>query len=251
MSGLGWRHDTATFHPDSRFLLDFDSQVYGSTVLPGYTPYGSFPTFDHFGNNYVHAGAEDWSRSTAYPLIWRKAGASNQGLGPAWEKASDIPGWAPQDSVGVGPGNATAWPASELRFPNIYSIPASEFTISQTLSHTVFTYAGLLGGYTRYAPQPPPAVRLQLKAGTQVRLGDTVRLAVETSPSTVQVDYYCGWHYLGSSTAAKDGFALSWKTGLFKVQPGAHRITARAYAGNGQSSVPEKTAEADIVVVAK
>lgn len=143
MSGLGAGSDMAIFHPDSWVLPRKDHALRGQQPLPGLTAYGSHFTFDWFGANYQHSGSEDFSRSTAYPVIWKKTGNSHAGQGPAWAARHEIPGWAPPDSIGDGPGNRSLFPPAEGRFANRWSIPGSEFTVNQNLCHNAFTY-GLL-----------------------------------------------------------------------------------------------------------
>lgn len=149
MSGLGPTSEDAVFHPDSWALLA-NRRESGYSTLPGLTPFGANFTFDWFGANYQHSGSEDFSRSSAYPVIWRKSGSSFGGMGPAWKHASEIPKWAPPDSLGEGPENNTLFPAGEQRFHNQFSIPGSEFTVNQTLSHVAFTYALLIDGFRKY-----------------------------------------------------------------------------------------------------
>ena len=152
MSGLGPTSEDAVFHPDSWMLLA-NRPGAGCQTLPGLTPFGANFTFDWFGPNYQHSGSENFSRSSAYPIIWRKSGTSFGGMGPAWKNANEIPQWAPPDSLGEGPGNDTAFPPGEQRFFNRFSIPGSEFTVNQTLSHNAFTYALLIDGF-RKVDQP-------------------------------------------------------------------------------------------------
>jgi hypothetical protein len=153
MSGLGPKSEDAVFHPDSWALLAKRNEQ-GPLTLPGLTSFGAHATFDWFGANYQFSGSEDFSRSSAYPIIWRKSGKSFDGMGPAWKNANEIPKWAPPDSLGEGPGNDTLFPAGEQRFHNRFSIAGSEFTVNQTLSHVAFTYALLIDGFRKYENKP-------------------------------------------------------------------------------------------------
>ncbi len=245
MSGLGWRSDGAFFSPDSWCLINPKSLVYPCIVLPGFTTFGARSSWDFFGPGYKHTGDEDFSRSTAYPVIWRKTGASLGGQGPAYMKSSEIPNWASKDSLGDGPRNDTLFPVGEWRFPNKYSIAASEGTVHGSMSHPAFTYAGLLGTFRGFTPEARPTVQLQLQlpADSQATLGDTVRLKVKASTGVVRVEYYYGWHVIGASTVAADGFALSWDTARFKLAAGEQRLTAKAFTSTGLESLPSPTAE--------
>lgn len=150
LSGVGTSSDEAVFHPDS-WAIEVPGRVGpNQRCLPGLTAFGTHFSFDWFGPSYQHSGSEDFSRSTAYPVIWRKTGGSFGGMGPAWRDAKDIPGWAPADSVGDGPANDSPFPPAEARFPNRWSIPGSEFTVNQVLCHNAFTYGLLTGGFRRY-----------------------------------------------------------------------------------------------------
>lgn len=150
ISGVGWRTEGDVFHPDSWALpVAPGSERNIRPCLPGLTPFGAHATFDWFGANYNFSGSEDFSRSSAYPVIWRKTGTSYNGWGPAWNSAANIPSWASADSLGGGPKNNTLFPPGEQRFPNRFSIPGSEFTVNQTLCHSAFTYALLIDGFRK------------------------------------------------------------------------------------------------------
>ncbi|MBA3846273.1 MAG: glycoside hydrolase family 9 protein, partial [Planctomycetes bacterium] len=106
MTGFGQRAVKYPFHPDSWALIDYDSMVYENENLPGYVPYGSCESVDFFGPGHHFTGDEDFSRSSAYPDV-------------------------------------EAWPLSETRFENRYSIPAGEFCIQQTMAPSAFAYGYL------------------------------------------------------------------------------------------------------------
>lgn len=150
LSGVGSTSDEAVFHPDSWSLEVPGMPGPIQKCLPGLTAFGTHFTFDWFGPSYDFSGSEDFSRSTAYPIIWGKTGTSFGGMGPAWRDTNAVPKWAPTDSVGGGPANDSSFPPAEARFPNRWSIPGSEFTVNQSLCHNAFTYGLLTGGFRRY-----------------------------------------------------------------------------------------------------
>lgn len=249
MSGLGWRSERTVFHPDSWSLLrPYSDQVHPRTVLPGLIAYGARSTFDVFGPRYRHAGDEDFSRSTAYPVIWRKTGTSFGGMGPVFANAKEIPKWAPNDSLADGPGNQTLFPVHEWRFPNPYSIAASEFTVHQNNVNTAFTFAALIAGPRPFTPSVRPVITLRLDTATVAR-NARLRLAVDACAATYEVEFFLGWQRLGAATAA-DHFAFDWDLARFHVEPGEHVVSARATAIDGLPSLPSAAARRTITVTA-
>ncbi|TVR54086.1 MAG: hypothetical protein EA425_02075 [Puniceicoccaceae bacterium] len=250
MTGLGWRAEEQPFHLDSWALLDLDHPVYVNPILPGITPYGSHFTFDWFGENYQHSGSEDFSRSSAHPVIWRKTGSSHGGRGPAWQNPAQIPDWAPSDSVGDGPKNETWFPAAEQRFQNRYSIAGSEFTMHQNLAHTAFTYAHLMTAPEVFSSYDRPQITLDGILGEHVGRQALQPLRVEASDDVAEVRYYRDGRFIGSSADREDRFAVYWRVADHPVETGATvRITATARAWNGRPTLPTEAAERTVTIV--
>ncbi|HOM98736.1 MAG TPA: glycoside hydrolase family 9 protein [Acidobacteriota bacterium] len=210
MSGLGHRPEIQPFHIDSWSLLHLDSQVYIDPILPGLVPYGTHKTGDWFvGPSWNWIGDEDYSRSTAYPVIWRKEG---------------------------DPGDHSIFPAAEARFHNRHNIPASEFTIHQNQIHAAFTYGFLCGLYRgTFHPNERPWVRFQpAESSLSVVPGQELSLRVRTSADTRRVEYYLNWHLIAESSS-RERFQYAWK---IRLATGTYSLTAVAYDDQGLMSLP-------------
>lgn len=201
MTGLGQRSVKYPFHPDSWALMDYDSKVYDNEILPGYVPYGSCESVDFFGPGFKFTGDEDFSRSSAYPDV-------------------------------------EAWPLSETRFENRYSISAGEFTIVQDMAPSIFAYGFLCGNASKTAAvKARPGVALAYPQENDVfKAGSAVSLRVKTTPGVQRVEFYCNEHFIGESTAQP--FAFSW----YNAPQGEWLITAKAFDEAGQVSKPNDPA---------
>ncbi|GAB4245902.1 MAG: hypothetical protein Kow00109_21970 [Acidobacteriota bacterium] len=223
MSGLGHRPEPQPFHMDSWSLLHLDSQVYVDPIIPGLVPYGTHHTGDWFdGPGWSWIGDEDYSRSTAYPVIRRRAG---------------------------DPGDRSIFPAAEARFPNRHNIAASEYTIHQNQIHAAFTFGFLCGTYrSPYRPNERPWVHLRAEAEElSVAPGQELELEVRVSADTKTVSYYLDWHFL-EAASRRERFRLRSR---IDFPAGVYRLTAVAVDDRGLTSLPSEKAEIVLRVAAE
>lgn len=212
VSGLGENPERQPFHPDSWYLIDYNSRVYTNPTLPGYVIYEMHRAGDWFnGSSWTWVGDEDFSRSTAFPAI-------------------------------------TDFPDAEARFPNRNSIAGSEFTIHQTQVMAIFAYGYLCSHYSGgFTPNSRPTVKLNLIENQAFKKDTTVVLTVTASPDVRRVEYYYDWHFIGESSDKANNFAFEWDLSRYKIQLGRQLITAKAYDDRGLESKP--TDEADVLVL--
>jgi len=211
ISGLGENPERQPFHPDSWYLIDYNSRVYTNPIFPGYVIYEMHRTGDWMnGPNWNWVGDEDFSRSTAFPAI-------------------------------------SAFPDAEARFPNRNSIAGSEFTIHQTQIMAIFAYGYLCSQHaSAYTPNSPPTVALNLIENQAFKKDTTVVLTVTASPDVRWVEYYYDWHFIGESRDKDHNFAFEWDLSRYKIPLGRQLITAKAYDDRGLESKP--TAAGDVMV---
>ncbi len=211
ISGLGENSEQQPFHPDSWYLIDYNSMVDTNPILPGYVIYEMYRTGDWMmGAGWNWVGDEDFSRSTAYPDI-------------------------------------ANFPDAEARFWNRNSIAGSEFTIHQTQVMAIFGYGYLCGEYTgAFTPNTRPLVVLNLLESQSIKKDTIVVLSVTASPDVRRVEYYYDWHFIGESTDKANNFAFEWNVSHYKIQLGRRLITAKAYDDRGLESRP--TDEGDVLV---
>ncbi len=211
ISGLGENPEQQQFHPDSWYLIDYNSMVYTNPILPGYVIYEMHRTGDWMmGEGWNWVGDEDYSRSTAYPGI-------------------------------------SEFPDAEARFWNRNSIAGSEFTIHQTQVMAIFGYGYLCGEYTgAYAPNTRPTVALNLVENQSIKKDTIVVLSVTASSDVRRVEYFYDWHFIGESTDKASQFAFKWDVSRYKIQVGRRLITAKAYDDKGLESRPAE--EGDVFV---
>lgn len=207
---LGHNPDNMTFHPDSWWLLDYNSKVYKGTSLPGYVNYWGIQTCDWFGCGWNWTVDEDFSRSAASP------GISN-------------------------------WPAGEWRMNNKYSIAGSEFTMNETLGQSAFAYGYLAGTNPAgpYIPNERPTLTLNLTDGQDFKK-EGCELTVNASEDTWKVKYYYDWHYIGESFDKTNNFLLYWEAPL--SDGNSTTLTAVAYDIHGQRSNPSDAADKVITI---
>ncbi len=212
VSGLGENPESQPFHPDSWYLIDYNSRVYTNPAFPGYVIYEMHRTGDWFsGSSWTWIGDEDFSRSTAFPAI-------------------------------------TDFPDEEARFPNRNSIAGSEFTIHQTQVMAIFAYGYLCGQHRgAYIPNTRPTVALNLIENQPIKKDTTVVLTVTASPDVRRVEYYYDWHFIGESSDKANHFAFEWELSRYKIPVGKQLITAKAYDDRGLESKP--TDEGDVSVI--
>jgi len=213
MSGLGENPERQPFHPDSWYLIDYNSRVYTNPILPGYVTYEMHKTGDWMmGENWNWVGDEDYSRSTAYPAI-------------------------------------ANFPDAEARFWNRNSIAGSEFTIHQTQVMAIFGYGYLCGEYAGpFIPNTRPTVALNLVKDQPIRMDSTVVLSVIASPDVRKVEYYYDWHFIGESTDKVNNFAFEWDLSKYKINKGRRLITAKAYDDKGLESKPSEAGEVYVTI---
>ncbi len=221
ITGVGDNPEPHCFHPDSWFLIDYNSMVYTNPPLPGYVLYemhrnGDWMTGNQgtIGNGWSWVGDEDFSRSTAYPHI-------------------------------------DDYPDAEARFHNRNSIAGSEWTVHQNLCQAVFAYGYLCEPRTKpYTPPQRPTVRLNLQSGLEVPLDGAVTLTAETSPDVERVEYYYQWHFLGESSNRDEQFAFRWDLSNYYLKRGNMTITAKAFDRDGRMSRPEPSGSVTIKLTA-
>lgn len=203
VSGLGENYERQPFHPDSWYLIDYNSRVYTNPILPGYVIYEMHRTGDWFlGESWNWIGDEDYSRSTAYPSI------SN-------------------------------FPDAEARFWNRNNIPASEFTIHQTQIMALFAYGYLCGNHSgAYTVNTRPTVALNLEENQTIKSDSLLTLTVTASQDVRRVEYYYDWHFIGESTDRENGFMFVWDMSKYQLTKGKRLITAKAYDDKGMESKP-------------
>ncbi|MGC9343284.1 MAG: glycoside hydrolase family 9 protein, partial [Bacteroidales bacterium] len=222
MTGYGWNYDEMIFHPDSWYLLDYNSMVYNDPILNGYTSNGAYRTPDFFGWGFKNSNDEDFSRSSAYPVIWQKDG---------------------------DPGNNSIFPVSEARFFNRNSIAGSEFVIHQNCHNLAFTYGILAGNPVEYTPNRRPELSLNLNDNNSIKLDSAVILSVSGTEDLCRVEYYYDWHYIGASEDKSADFSFNWNPGDFEIDSGEHLITARGFDEKGLSTLPTDEGDKSVVFV--
>ncbi|MBN2093160.1 glycoside hydrolase family 9 protein [candidate division KSB1 bacterium] len=215
ISGLGENPEQQPFHPDSWYLIDYNSKVYTNPILPGYVIYEMYRTGDWMaGESWTWIGDEDFSRSTAYPAI------SN-------------------------------FPDTEARFLNRNSIAGSEFTIHQTQIMAIFGYGFLCANYNSpYIANTRPTIALNLKENQTIRKDTTVVLTVTASPDVRRVEYYYDWHFIGESEDKANDFAFPWNLSRYKINKGRQLITAKAFDDKGMESKPSDAGDVIVNITA-
>ncbi len=213
VSGLGENPEHQPFHPDSWYLIDYNSKVYTNPALPGYVLYEMHRTGDWFnGAGWNWVGDEDFSRSTAFPSIEH-------------------------------------FPDAEARFANRNSIAGSEFTIHQTQVMAIFAY-GYLCSHHRgaFTPNERPTVALNLVENQPIKKDTTITLTVTASPDVRRVEYYYDWHFIGESCDQANQFAFQWHLSRYKISLGRQLITAKAYDDRGLESKPTDKGSVTVII---
>lgn len=210
ISGVGDNPEPHVFHPDSWFLIDYDSPVYANPPLPGYVLYEMHRNGDwmqgnkgDIGNGWSWVGDEDFSRSTAYPHI-------------------------------------NEFPDAEARFHNRNSIAGSEWTVHQNLCQAIFAYGYLCGAPKAYTPNEPPTEALKLEADTQIPLDATIALTSNASADVERVEYYLNWQFIGESTDRENDFRYEWNLENYHFRRGNKTVTVKAFDQDGQVSRPDE-----------
>jgi len=214
VSGLGENYERQPFHPDSWYLMDFNSRVYTNPILPGYVAYEMYRTGDwQNGASWSWVGDEDFSRSTAFPEI-------------------------------------ANFPDAEARFSNRNSIAGSEFTIHQNQILALFAYGFLCGPHTEpYIPNTRPELSLTLEDNISVKMDSVLTLRVTASPDMRRVEYFYNWHFIGESTDKANDFAFPWDLSKYKIPKGRHLITAKGYDDKGLETWPSAAGAKTISVL--
>lgn len=221
MTGYGWNYDELIFHPDSWYLLDFNSMVYINPILNGYTSHGVHYTPDYFGWGFSSPNDEDFSRSSAYPVIWQKDG---------------------------DPANMSMFPVGEARFFNRNSIAGSEFEVHVTCHNLAFTYGILAGNPAGYTPNKRPGLTLNLNDNDNIESDSTMTLSVSGSDDLARVEYYYDWHYIGASENSDANFSFDWKPYDYRITSGEYLITAKGFDEKGLSTVPTDEGDKNVFI---
>jgi hypothetical protein len=213
LSGLGERSDQWLFQPNAYLVSNKNSMVYTPENYIGQTSYygGTGLASGFFQGKGTWKWSEYFSRQAAYPPV-----AENPG----------------------------AWPGSEQKFQNRYSIQGGEFTVHQQMNHMIFAmgYINAMAKTSaeRYELQPRPEVSLNILDNY---------LTVTASENTRRVEYYYNWRYIGESTDRKNGFGIFWAPPL---DAGTEvLITAVAYSDRGRRSLPSDAGDKNIVITGK
>ena len=218
LSGLGERSDQWIFQPNAYLVSNKNSMVYTPDNYIGQTSYfgGTGLASRFWQGEGTWKWSEYFSRMAAHPPL------------------ADDPG---------------AWPGSEQKFQNRYSIQGGEFTVHQQMNHMIFAmgYINAMANTPagRFVLQPRPEVSLNLTGGQGFALtGDY--LSVTASENTRRVEYYYNWRYIGENSDSDSDFSLFWAPLL---EAGTEvLITAVAYSDRGRRSLPSDAGERHIVI---
>ena len=215
LSGLGERSDQWIFQPNAYLVSNKNSMVYTPENYIGQTSYfgATGLASDYWFTQSKFA--EYFSRQAAYP------------------PAADPP---------------SAWPGSEQKFQNRYSIQGGEFTVHQQMNHMIFAmgYVNAMANTSSqpYRPALRPGVSLNMEEGQEFVPGSF--LTATASDNTRSVKYYYDWRYIGESFDSENDFMLAWNppvdddTGVL--------ITAVAYSDRGRRSLPSKEGERNVII---
>ncbi|MBP2832882.1 glycoside hydrolase family 9 protein [Aquimarina sp. U1-2] len=214
ISGLGERYDDWIFTPNSYLTSDYNSMVYSSESFIGHTSYFSatFNTGYWFFNSIF---SEFYSQAESYP-----------------------------DLRTIG-----AWPGTERKTYNRFSIQGGEFTVQQQNNHmaytTGFVKAKAKPNATSYRLNERPTLSLNLTNEQELPEG-TATLTSNASSDTRYVDYYYDWHFIGRSSDKGNSFRLEWDP---QVSPQTRvLITAVAYDDKGRRSIPTAGADKEVII---
>ncbi|MBQ0736362.1 glycoside hydrolase family 9 protein [Aquimarina celericrescens] len=214
ISGLGERYDDWIFTPNSYLTSDYNSMVYSSESFIGHTSYFSatFNTGYWFFNSIF---SEFYAQAESYP-----------------------------DLRTIG-----AWPGTERKTYNRFSIQGGEFTVQQQNNHmaytTGFVKAKANPNATSYRLNERPTLSLNLTNGDVLPEG-IVTLTANASSDTRYVDYYYDWHFIGRSADKANNFRIEWDP---QVAPQTQvLVTAVAYDDKGRKSIPTAGADKEVIV---
>ncbi|GJM64390.1 cellulase N-terminal Ig-like domain-containing protein [Persicobacter diffluens] len=212
LSGLGEFSDQWVFNPNGWLTTDINSMVYSARPDIGYTTY--FGATDYWW--YISISSEYWSRTAAYP------------------SAID---------------NPTAWPGTEQKFFNQYSIQGGEFTIHQQNNYMIFNtgyrkaISNVVGGNFRVPALP--TVNLLLNDNQTVS-GDKTTLQATASQNTRFVRYYADWRFIGESDQSSNNFEVEWAP--FLPANTEVKLTAVAISDRGAWSKYSSAGEATVLI---
>ncbi len=212
LSGLGEFSDQWVFNPNGWLTTDINSMVYPARPDIGYTTY--FGATNYWW--YISISSEYWSRSASYPSAIE---------------------------------NPTAWPGTEQKFFNQYSIQGGEFTIHQQNSYMIFNtgYRKALANVVGNGFRVPalPTVDLQLNDQQYISGNKTV-LTASASENTRYVRYYADWKMIGESDQKSNNYRVEWSP--FLPANTAVKITAVAISDRGQWSKYSTSGEAEVMI---